>query len=288
MPPPRARVCLTFDFDAISPWLVTSRGGLVTPGLASRGEYSARVAAPRVLALLKKHGIQATWFVPGHTIDTFPDRVREVVDAGHEIAHHGYCHESPARLSDDSERLVMEMGIECIQRVTGKAPEGYRAPAGDSSPRTMPLLVEHGFRYDSSLSATDFVPYWPRVGDDADNRSAYRFGNEADVVEIPTQWTMEDWTYYEYAPGFSSGGRAPSHVLSAWTGEFDFMYEEVPGGVCVLTLHPESVGRGPRLLILERFIEHVRRLPGVEFRLMREVAEEFRADPKAAVAGARS
>ncbi len=286
MPLPRARVCLTFDFDAISPWLVASKGGAVAPGVVSRGEYSARVGTRRVLALLEKHGIQATWFIPGHTIDTFPERCGEVVAAGHEVAHHGYCHESPDRLSDAAEREVLELGIDRIKRLTGAAPVGYRAPGGASSQRTMPVLVEYGFRYDSSLAASDYLPYWPRVGDDADHRSGYRFGQEVDVVEIPTQWNMEDWTYYEYAPGFSNGGRAPSHVYRAWTGEFDFMYERIPGGVCVLTLHPESVGRGPRLLVLEQFIQHVRRHPDVEFRLMRDVADEFRAE-QAAVGGAR-
>ena len=280
MPVPRARVCLTFDFDALSPWVVTRRDQ-VPPSVASRGEYGALVGAPRVLDLLDRYGIKATWFVPGHTIDTFPAPVQRVADAGHEVAHHGYCHESPTRLSPEAERTVLEMVIACVKRVTGRAPTGYRAPAGDFSARTMPLLLEYGFSYDSSLSATDFSPYWARIGDKAHDRKAYEFGDEVPIAEIPMAWNRDDWSYLEYAPGFSTGGRTPSHVLQAWRGEFDFMYEEVPGGVFTLTMHPQVIGRGPRVLMLEQLIQHVRRRPGSEFRLMSEVDAEFRAETRA-------
>ncbi|MBO0838618.1 MAG: polysaccharide deacetylase family protein, partial [Actinobacteria bacterium] len=88
-------VCLTFDFDAVSAWVYR---GLTTPTQLSRGEFGV-VGARRILDLLERHGVKATWFIPGHTIETYPGACREVVEAGHEVGHHGYLHEPPADLT---------------------------------------------------------------------------------------------------------------------------------------------------------------------------------------------
>ena len=116
-------VCLTFDFDAISVKLGAK--GTATPSEISRGEFGA-VGAPRILDLLKRHDIPSTWFIPGHTIETYPNIARAVVEAGHEIGHHNYCHESPRALTPEQERGVLERGISCIETLTGSRPGGYR------------------------------------------------------------------------------------------------------------------------------------------------------------------
>ena len=118
----KGTVCLTFDYDAVSLWIIR---GLTTPGPASRGELSA-FAVPRLLHLLDSKGVLSTWFIPGHTVETYPSVCRDVVAAGHEIALHGYVHELVSSLSPDDERRVFERSHELLSRLTGKNPEGNR------------------------------------------------------------------------------------------------------------------------------------------------------------------
>ena len=131
-------VCLSFDFDAMSVWLTTMRSRSLST--VSRGEFG-KVGTERLLDVLRRYQVLASWFIPGHTIDTFPDLVKRIADTGHEIGHHGYCHENPASVAPDEERRILERGIACIQRVTGKTPTGYRSPAADLGPQSVSLLV---------------------------------------------------------------------------------------------------------------------------------------------------
>ncbi len=274
---PRATACITFDFDSFSGRIFGAGERGITPLNASLGEFGGRVGIERVLGLLDRYGVRATFYIPGESADSWPARVEQVMKAGHEIAHHGYCHETPTMITAEREREEIALGIESLKRLTGRAPAGYRAPSWDASVNTIPLLKEFGFRYDSSLMGDDFHPYWCRLGDHGDKRSAYVFGEEIDLVEIPVSWVLDDWGYYEFAPGQSDGGNTPEHVLEIWQGEWDYMYEHVPGGVFTLTMHPQVTGRGARLRALERLIQRIRSLPGAEFATTGEVAERWRA-----------
>ena len=158
----RLSVCLTFDFDALSPWAFEMAGGNVAA--LSRGEFGA-VAVPRILALLERRGIPATFFVPGHTALAYPELVREIRDAGHELGHHGWVHEPLSQLEPDRERELLRRGLDALDRVAGVRPLGYRAPSVDVSAATVEILVEHGFLYDASFSGSDFEPYYLRTGD---------------------------------------------------------------------------------------------------------------------------
>ena len=154
----RATVCLTFDFDAISIWIGPM--GAPSPSMISGGEFGV-VGVERVLRLLARERRPATFFIPGHTADTYPDSVRAIVAAGHEVGHHGYLHENPVALeSAEREREVLERGLAALDRAAGVRPIGYRSPAWDNSPQTIGLLLEYGFRYESSLMGKDFEPYW--------------------------------------------------------------------------------------------------------------------------------
>jgi peptidoglycan/xylan/chitin deacetylase (PgdA/CDA1 family) len=153
--PKNISVCLSFDFDAISIWVGPMRAK--SPSAISRGEFG-KVGTERLLDVLRRHQVLASWFIPGHTIDTYPQVVQKIADSGHEIGHHGYCHENPVALPVEEERQILERGIACIRRITGKAPLGYRSPAWDLSPFSLNLLLEFGFLYDSSLMADDFTP----------------------------------------------------------------------------------------------------------------------------------
>ncbi len=274
----RATVCLTFDFDAISVWIGPHAAR--SPSMISRGEYDV-VGVERILRLLDREGLPATFFIPGHTVETFPDSVKAIIAAGHEVGHHGYLHENPVTLDPDEERRVLERGLESFQNVAGVRPLGYRSPAWDNSPITIDLLVEYGFRYESSLMGDDFRPYWCRSGDQLSLDGPYRFGHQVDLVELPVSWILDDHPHFEFyrsSRGRADGLSAPSKVLEIWLGEFQFMYRDVPGGVYTLTMHPQVIGHGHRMLMLEQFIRAVREYDGVVFAKTGETADRFRAN----------
>src|SRR4051794_29116619 len=137
---------------------------MTTPTSVSRGEFGA-VAVPRLLRLLGARGIPSTFFVPGHTIETYPDVCRMIVDAGCEGALHGYAPELNAKGTPERERWAMARSFELIERLCGRPPAGYRAPSGELTVPTIDLLVQHGLTYDSSLMGHDYQPYRLRRGD---------------------------------------------------------------------------------------------------------------------------
>lgn len=268
-------ICLTFDFDAISLWLGPFKA--TSPSMISRGEFGV-IGAKRILDLLSRHGIKSTWFVPGHTADTFPDAVKEVFMQGHEIGHHGYCHENPVALEPTKEREIIEKGIASLQRLTGERPNGYRSPSWDLSPLTISLLLEHGFIYDSSLMGNDFHPYWCRQGDKFDLETPYHFGQEVNIVEMPVTWGLDDFPAFEYVSlpnKLYPGLRNPEDVFPIWMGDFDYMCREVPGGVFILTMHPQVIGRGHRMLFLEKLLEHMTS-QGVTFMRMIDFVQRWK------------
>jgi peptidoglycan-N-acetylglucosamine deacetylase len=170
----------------------------------------------------------------------------------------------------------VERGIECIRRLTGAAPRGFRSPAWDHSEATIPLLLEHGFAYDSSLMAHDFEPYWARRDDVLRADGPFEQGPAVPLVEIPVDWSLDDWPYFGLNWNRSHVGlRAPSDVYEVWQAEFDFALANYPEGVFTLTMHPQITGRGSRLMMLERLVEYMAGHGGA-FRTMGEVAEEWR------------
>lgn len=261
----RIAVSLTFDFDAESAWLGAFKVG--TPSALSRGAYGANEGVPRILALLAKYGLPATFFVPGDTADRHPDVVRAIVAAGHEIGHHGYLHEAPHVLSPEEERTMIERGLEALERITGQRPRGYRSPSWELSKSTYSLLAEYGFDYDASQLAWD-RPYW--VDDQ---------GRRTNIVEVPSAWELADSSHFLFAynPVYLMGLSGPSKVEEIWREDFDGAYEE-GGDVCyVLTMHPQIIGRHHRMQMLERIVRHIMAHDGVWFAQTGAIADEFRA-----------
>ncbi len=274
------RVCLTFDFDAISIW--PAAFGLTTPTALSRGEFGARVAVPRILDSLRAGGVPATFFIPGHTVETFPDVCRRIVEEGHEVGHHGWMHESPLSLDQAAERAVLERGIDSIERVLGVRPAGYRSPSWDLTPHSIPLLRELGFAYDSSMMAQDLEMYRVREGDVLHMDRPFEFGREVDLVEVPVSWSLDDFPHLEFVPaqGFLlPAAGSPQALLAGWTADLDFMVDRVPGGVFTMTFHPQAIGRGARLLLLEGLIAHAAGRGARFLRVSDAVAEWRTANP---------
>ncbi len=267
-------VCLSFDFDAISLWL----GGFRATSLSaiSRGEFG-RVGAERLLTLLREQNIRSTWFIPGHSAETYPHIVEQLVAGGHEIGNHGYLHSRPK--SPEDEAAILDRGNDVLTRMTGRRPLGYRSPGAGLSYNMVELLCERGFAYDSSLMGNDFSPYYLRRGDVASDDGPYLFGKPIDVVEIPFTWGLDDFPAFEYVTsraGIQPGLSSPSAVYEIWAGDFDYLYDRIGEGVYTLTMHPQVIGRGHRLLMLERLIRHIQSHRGVEFKTMLEVATAWK------------
>lgn len=270
-------VCLTYDFDAMSGFI--SRG-LTSPTPISRGEFGV-VAAPRILNLLARHGIHATWFIPGHTIETYPVICTEIARAGHEIAHHGWTHVPPNDMSREEEEQGLSRGIAAIQGITGHAPLGYRSPSWDLSPHSVELLLKNGFFYDSSMMGHDWMPYRVRLGDVIELQAPARFGRPTPLIEMPISWSTDDYPHFEFLRTSTSilqGMMNANDVLSNWVDDFLYMKRNTDWGVMTYTMHPFVIGRGHRMLMLERLIERLAG-EGAQFMTMLDAAREFEKRP---------
>jgi peptidoglycan/xylan/chitin deacetylase (PgdA/CDA1 family) len=224
------------------------------PATISRGEFGA-VAIERILRLLQHHGARATFFVPGHTALAYPFLVREIHDAGHEIGHHGWVHENPGQLTPEHERDVFHRGLDALARAAEVIPVGYRSPAADFSADTLDVLAENGMLYDTSCSGSDFVPYYLRLGDRWSKTGPYAFGTAIDLVEMPFSWSLDDFPHFEFQVGWSTEQSAPSTVQEIWQAEFEYASANAAGGFFGLCMHPQVIGRGHRLTMLDRLLE---------------------------------
>jgi peptidoglycan-N-acetylglucosamine deacetylase len=257
---PRLTVALTVDHDAISDSVRRGDG----PVKFSHAEFGPRVGAPRLLELFARETVPTTWFVPGHSLVTFPENTRAIVDGGHELAAHGWYHEDFEQLSRDETREVLSRSFDALGEAAGVAPQGFRAPYWQLAAHSIELVEAAGFRYDSSLMAGDARPYRIRHGDRHSTAKGTTWGREGTLIEVPVYWAMDDWPHFEPGNG-RDGLSAPSKVLEIWTEELRFAWEHEPGGLLMLTFHPECMGRGHRVRILERFIAACRELDGVVF-----------------------
>lgn len=221
----------------------------------------------------------ATWFIPGHTAETWPDVTARVAASGHEIANHGYLHESFEAMSLGDCKAIIRKGTEVLTRITGQKPKGFRLPIGDAPPDLFELLVDEGFVYDSSLSEDDFHLYRCRKADVVVKDGPIKFGEPLDLVEVPWSFVMNDFHHFEfsYANPHLPGHDSPSKVEEDFKAQFDYMYDHVPGGIVTLIVHPQSIGQGSRIAMLERFIKYCLAKPGTRFARMDQVVNEHLA-----------
>lgn len=269
---PNSTLCLSFDFDAMSVWFGY---GDPTPAKLYRGEFGARVGVYRVLDLLKRYQLPATFFIPGHTIESFPEPVGAILEAGHEIAHHSYAHTDPSEQSQNEERQDMERALVSLDKI-GVKPFGYRSPSADISPNTLSLLEEYNFLYDSSLMADDFRPYHPRLGDQVSRETPLVRGKESRLWELPISFALDDWVHFQYNfEPYENGTSAPGKVLEIWRTELDWMHANIEGGLLTLTMHPQVIGRAHRIQMLEQFINHALAYNDLKIERMDTVAQRL-------------
>lgn len=266
----RYAVCLSFDFDTFS--FRVGRMSPYSPTQISQGEFG-NVGAQRIIDLLANRGIKATWFVPGYTIESFTETVKEIVTRGHEVGHHNYRHETPRGLSKEQESDIMDRTNRIIEKVSGKKARGYRAPSWDLSENTLDLVRKKGFLYDSSLMAHDYLPYFVREGDEAREDGGFHFGKDTLLIELPISWSMEDYPVFEFDEEAPGGGlREGKSVENNWIADFDYMTKHLESGVFTLTTHPQVIGRGHRMEVLENVINHISKRDDVAFMTMEQVA----------------
>jgi peptidoglycan/xylan/chitin deacetylase (PgdA/CDA1 family) len=285
---PREILCaFGVDVDAVAGWL-GSYAGEDSPDDISRGMFAGEVGSPRLLNLFKKYNLRTTWFIPGHSAETFPDQMKAVADAGHEIGVHGYSHENPIAMTREQEEAILDKCLDVLTKLSGKRPTGYVAPWWEFSPVTNELLLERGIKYDHSLMHNDFHPYYVRVGDtwtkidyskhpDAWMKPLVR-GKETDLIEIPASWYLDDlppMMFIKKAPN-SHGFVSPRHLEESWRDQFDWVYRENDHAVFTMTIHPDVSGRPQVLLMLERLIEHIQKQQGTKFLTFDEIADDFR------------
>lgn len=268
-------VCLTFDFDAMSGFVAR---GLTTPTPISRGEFGA-VAVPRLLDMLQRFAIRATFFIPGVVIGTYPALCERIVAAGHEIGHHGWTHNTPASLGRAREEEELRRANEAIEKLSGQRARGYRSPAWDLSPDTVELLLREGFLYDSSLMGDDYTPYRCRQGDVIPPDGPMVFGTPTPLIEMPISWSLDDYPHFEFLrsrEGVLPGLMNASSVMHNWLEDFRYLKERLDWGILTYTFHPYVIGRGHRLLMLEKLIARLAE-EGATFMAMEDAAREYAA-----------
>ena len=274
------------DVDAVAGWL-GSYGGEDSPDDISRGLFAGEVGSLRLLKLFERFGIKTTWFIPGHSIETFPEQMKAVAQAGHEIGIHGYSHENPISMTPEQEEAVLDKCIDLVTKLQGKRPTGYVAPWWEFSAVSNELLLKKGIKYDHSLMHHDFQPYYVRVGDswtkidyskkpESWMKPLVR-GRETDLIEIPGSWHLDDlppMMFIKKAPN-SHGFVSPYAIEEMWRDQFDWVYREYDYAVFPITIHPDVSGRPHVLMMLERLYHHIIRHPGVRFCTMNEMADDF-------------
>lgn len=237
----RCAVALSFDSDHETNEL---RDGGRSIGRMSQGEYGSRVGVPRILDLLGRTGMPATFFVPAVSALLHPDEQRRVVAEGHEIGLHGWIHELNTAVPPEAERDLHFRAADTLERITGVRPVGMRTPSWDFSDATLRIERELGLLYDSSLMADD-DPY-----------EIVEAGEPTGMVELPVEWIRDDAVYFNMNRFQALRPYTdPETVLSIFRREFDRAYAE--GGLFLLTMHPHVITYRSRFFILEELISHI-------------------------------
>jgi peptidoglycan/xylan/chitin deacetylase (PgdA/CDA1 family) len=254
--PEGARVAVNLGFDVDNASAALARGELDYEVL-SRGEYGAVDGLPRVLRMLDRQQIPASFYIPAVSGLLHPAMIDEIQAAGrHEIGIHGWIHELLPALDDEAEeRRLLKQSIDTLTELAGKRPVGYRAPSWKFSRHTLKLIREEGLLYDSSLMASD-DPYEILLD-----------GEPTGIIELPIERIVDDAPYFGAASGSMP---SPEAVVDVFRSEFEVAHEE--GGLLVLTLHPHVIGHRSRIAALEKLIEHMKARGGVWFATLEDIA----------------
>ncbi|EXJ57395.1 hypothetical protein A1O7_07742 [Cladophialophora yegresii CBS 114405] len=287
------------DVDAVSGWIDTKDGSSADPVDISRGIFGAVVGIDRLLKLWDRYKIKASWYVPAHSVESFPKQIAKIRDAGHEIGLHGYTHEYVSGLSEQQERDVLQKSIQVLTDFTGKKPRGWTAPAWTMSPRSIHLLEEMGIEYDHSsmhhdclISRTPFSNYSVKTtgykaqkqpaspSSDAPSAATWMTPMLApqlsSVVTVPANWHLDDWPPFQPGDGGSDGFVDPNVLENIWKEHFLYFYEEYDEFVFPLSIHPQVSGKPHVLRMHQRMIEWINTFQGVEWCTFGEMVDQYK------------
>ena len=255
----KVAVCLSFDVDNEQ----MARGETL-PVPMSSGQYGATTGLPRVLRMLDRHRVPASFYIPAASLVVQPSIAQDILKAGHhEIGVHGWIHENLPTLNNAAEEeRLLNQAIEYLTKATGKRPVGYRAPSWAFSQHTLPLIRKAGFLYDSSMMAMD-EPY-----------ELIANGQPTGLVELPVEWILDDAPYFGRAGALPS----PESIFKVYRDEFDVAYDE--GTMFMLTMHPHVIGHRSRAVHLDRLIQYMKSKPGVWFATAEQIATYVRNQSK--------
>lgn len=256
----KVAVAITLDMDADSLVHVEHPTDSINRvSTISMLKYGPEVGIPRILETYRRFGLKQSFFIPGWCVETYASTVEAIVRDGHEVGFHGYIHEAPNALSREEEHYWMQRSIAAIEKHTGKRPRGNRSPLYNYSQHTTDLLIEEGFKYDSSLMGDD-VPYILKT-------------EKGQLVELPTSWALDDWPPYVHSIDLNYMFQimAPDRAMESFMAEFHAA-RATGGGLWVATWHPFVSGRLSRWLRVEKMIEEMLALGDVWFATLEEIA----------------
>jgi peptidoglycan-N-acetylglucosamine deacetylase len=254
-------VSFTVDFDADVGMDWRKLDGRLTS--TSEARFGAVRGIWRLLDLFAEKEIRATFYVPGEIARRYPEEVRAIVSAGHEVGHHGHVHLFNDRIDLAGQRAEMDEGIDALIEVAGVRPSGYRSPGWELTPETIEMLVERGFVHDSSCMGDD-RPYVERHGSHS-------------ILEMPVHWSLDDWVYYGFTRDGGGPMADPDAMYRCWLREFESAVEERRH--VTYTLHPECAGRGYRSRTVGMLIDQMRAVSDVWFAPHAAVADVVTVAP---------
>lgn len=264
-------VSFSFDVDVDSSWRIKLKEAGMDenePVVRSIGTYSLTRGLPRVLKVLKKYSIKATFFVPGIIAEEYTEEMMKIKNDGHEIAHHGYNHIPPTSLNESAQELEIIRGIKSLEENLGVTPMGYRPPGSGISKATLRTLRKNGIIYDSSMMGDD-IPY------------LFNIDKDYDIVEIPWKWSVDDFVFYSfnYYPPLKYKLAPPVNprvLTEIWKDEFDILYDE--GLFFTAIGHPHQIGQPSRIKAFEEFLRYINTKEDILFSTYKDLAESFKGE----------
>jgi len=259
----RCAVVLSFDLDAETSWIFRDPENARRPVVVSGGRFGPKFGVPGIIELLTDYGLPCSFFIPSVSVERYPETVEQIVEVGYEIGAHGHMHERVDTLPPDQEEEIVAKSLDILTKATGRKPVGYRSPSWELSPISLALLEKYGFVYSSNFM-DDYFPYMHPPQ-----------GAGKPLVELPVSWLLDDAPFFQWGLGRDYRPIQPaSNVLEIWREEFAGVYRR--GGMFMLTMHPQLIGRVSRLDMLRRLIEYMRGFPHVWFTTAESVARHWK------------